>query len=203
MPCCTGTVQTPPPEPSERDAFFQEVDQVIEVLLRQARSKMGHGPFLPWSKRREAAVLEAKGTVAAWEKAIKRLRPFRREVLVYTAQVFRAREAVVGRRGATLWGSARGSGLLGLAIAALALSSAWTAFRTWLDLPGWVALCGFLFTAAMLLAAGAAAVLGVHQQGHLLYYADLLEATVKLKDAEILTASPVFGEELEIVQERV
>jgi hypothetical protein len=42
----------------ERDAFFKEVDQVVDVLLLQARSKKGYGPMLPWSKRREEAVLE-------------------------------------------------------------------------------------------------------------------------------------------------
>ena len=159
--------------------------------------------FLPWSRRREETVLNAQVTLAAWEKAIERLKPFRKEVLLYTAQAFRAREAVVGRRGATLWGSARGSGLLGLAIATLALSSAWTALRAWLDLPGWGALGGFLFTAAMLISIGAPAVLGVHQQGHLLYYADLLEATVKLKDAEILTATAINKEEVEVTSESV
>lgn len=110
---------------------------------------------------------------------------------------------MVGRRGATLWGSARGSGLLGIAIAALALSSAWTAFWKWLDLPGQVALVGFLASAAVLIFFGAIAVMSVHQQGHLLYYADLLEATVKLMEAKILTESPVLGEEVEIIQEWV
>lgn len=175
-----------PVEPSERDSFFEEVDQVVAVLLRQARSKKTYGPMMPWSKRREEVVLEAQITLSAWEKALNRLRPFRREVLVYVAQSFRAREAVVGRRGATLWGSARGSGLLGLAIATLALSSAWNAFTTWLELPGGVALTGFLFTGILLISAGVPAVLGVHQQGHLLYYADLLDVAVKLKDAGLL-----------------
>ena len=162
---------------------------------------MAKVPLLPWSRRREEVVLHAHVALAAWEKAIERLKPFRKEVLLYTAQAFRAREAVVGRRGATLWGSARGSGLLGLAIATLALSSAWTALRAWLDLPGWGALAGFLSTAVMLISIGTPAVLGVHQQGHLLYYADLLEATVKLKDAEILMAIPVIDQFVETMQE--
>lgn len=173
-------------EPDERDAFFKQVDDVIAVLLLQARSKRGQALELPWSKRREEAVLEAQITLTAWEKALNRLRPFRKEVLVYVAQTLRAREAVVGRRGATLWGSARGSGLLGLAIATLALSSAWNAFKTWLDLPSWGAVVGFLFTATILVVIGTPAVLGVHRQGHLLYYADLLDAAVKLKDAGLL-----------------
>ncbi|WP_145975509.1 hypothetical protein [Deinococcus gobiensis] len=111
-------METPTPESNERDAFFLEVDQVVDVLLLQARSNMAKVAFPPWSRRREETVLNAQVTLAAWEKAIERLKPFHKEVLLYTAQAFRAREAVVGRRGATLWGSARGSGLLGLAIAA-------------------------------------------------------------------------------------
>ncbi len=152
----------PSPEPDARDKFFLEVDQVVEVLLLQSRSRMAKVAFLPWSRRREETLLNAQVTLRAWEKAIECLTPFRKEVLIYTAQAFKAREAVVGRRGATLWGSARGSGLLGLAIATLALSSAWTAVRAWLDLSGWGALGGFLFTAAILICIGVPAVLGVH-----------------------------------------
>ncbi|MGY2896776.1 hypothetical protein [Deinococcus sp. UYEF24] len=184
-------MQIPPVDPTERDVFFVEVDAVIDVLLKQARSKVRSGLELPWSQRREEAVLEAQMTLTAWEKALKRLKPFRKEVLAYVAQAFRAREAVVGRRGATLWGSARGSGLLGMAIAALALSSVWTAMKTWLDLPGWGVLLGFLLTAGLLISLGVPAVLGVHRQGHLLYYADLLDAAVKLKEKEMLQATPV------------
>jgi len=184
-------MQSPPADPTERDAFFVEVDHVMDVLLKQARSKVRYGLEMPWSKRREEAVLEAQMTLQAWEKALERLRPFRKEVLAYVSQGFRAREAVVGRRGATLWGSARGSGLLGLAIAALAVSSVWTAMKTWLNIPGWGALIGFLITAGLLISAGAPAVLGVHRQGHLLYYADLLDAVVKLKNDEILQAVPI------------
>lgn len=184
-------MQIPPVDPIERDVFFLEVDAVIAVLLKQAKSKVRYGPELPWSQRREEAVLEAQMTLMAWEKALERLKPFRKEVLAYVAQAFRAREAVVGRRGATLWGSARGSGLLGMAIAALALSSVWTAMKTWLNLPGWGVLLGFLITAVLLISLGVPAVLGVHRQGHLLYYADLLDAVVKLKEKEMLQAPPV------------
>jgi len=184
-------MEIPPDGSSERDAFFVEADHVVDVLIKQARSKVRYGVELPWSRRREEAVLGAQMTLHAWEKALERLRPFRREVLTYVSQVLRAREAVIGRRGAALWGNSRGSGLLGLAIAALALSSVWTALKTWFTLPGWGALLGFFVTVGALVCIGIPAILGVHRQGHLLYYADLLDAAVKLKERELLQDAPV------------
>lgn len=105
------------------------------------------------------------------------------EVLEYVALMFKSRDGVVARRLTSILGNSRGNGMLGLLFAALAGTSSLNFLKTLF--PHWSA-GWFLFAFVLLVASVVYMGYGLlaigHQSGRLLYYAELLEAVVQLKE---------------------
>lgn len=191
----TAFQDAPPPPPAEEPAtaplpvskapgatFFKQVGAVLAILHNEPGGAPGDDKDVKVNDHHLAAVRGLDRTAGRWEPLMVQLMPFPVEVLEYVARMCRAREGQVNRRAMTVFGSVRGTGMLGLFAGALALTAPIGAVKLWFPTTeGWVVLLGAVIVISLFLSLGTGALAGAHAVSHLAYYADALDAVVALK----------------------
>lgn len=166
------------------DAFFTATGEVLAVLRDHAARPAPPVRTRPLDERHTESAESLLPTAAVWNPLVRDLLRFEPEVLEYVAAMCRARDGLVGRRVVAALGSSRGNGLLGLLLSALALAATWNVLRGWFpESPAGLFVLGFVLSLWGVLYIGASVLSGGHNTSRLLYYADVLDATVKLKGA--------------------
>lgn len=181
--------------PPDRDPFFADVDAVLEILTELSRREQRHLQLRLWRERHLEAMEHASAQAAHWEATIERLRPFRKEVLQYVVLLLRNRDSQMGRRGQLIFGTVKGSGLMGVALSVVALSALFNMFKSWfpkVDVWWWVGL--FAFIAAGVIMLSWSVLSAVHSAGYLMFTAEIVEAAVKMKEAGELKSSSEEGD---------